>query len=141
MAFPLLAVIGAALSDGQSRQAEAQAIQQAGNASLQKILRTRASELGGSPYAGMAEDHKAMLGDIERQASESRNNNIGNLLQAYLKSSPSAPPEKFGDAYESSFVHQPNLQYNPTDGIAMGDAMGKSQIDLWDDDPWGDAGF
>lgn len=142
MAFPIVAVITAALQDQQSRQAEAEAIRQQGQNNLQSILRRRASELGGSPYAMMAEDGRGAIEEIRRQAEASRNNQIGNLLQAYLKGLPSDKPEKFGESYESSFLTQPNLQYNASaTGIGIGDAMGKSQIDPWDEDPWGDAGF
>lgn len=156
MAFPIMALLTAAASDMQSRQEEKNAIRAAGRQSQDQILSTRARELGGSPYAGMAQDFDNALIDIKRQASKSRNNNIGALLQAYLKKDPAGhkpaprsplgpqdPYEKFGDEYVTSFMDQPNLQYNaPVEGIGMGDAMGKSQMDSWDyQDPWGDAGY
>jgi hypothetical protein len=113
---------------------------QAGQATQDRINRARVQQLGGQPYGMMAQDFKNQLGAMDRQADQSRNNNIGALLQAYLKTS-GPDPEKYGDGYESSFVHQRNLQYDPTEGIGMGDAMGKAQLDPWDKDPWGDAGF
>jgi hypothetical protein len=85
MAFPIVALLTAAASDLQTRQQEKEAIGTLGNRNLQEILRRRAAELGGSPYAIMAEDHKSQLSDLRRATDESRNNQIGNLLQAYLK--------------------------------------------------------
>lgn len=142
MAFPLIALLTAAASDAQQRSAYGSQVQKAGHDAENQILQTRARELGGSPYPMMAQSFQNSLGDMRRQADDSRNNQIGALLQAYLKSElSSAPSEKYGDPYESSFTNQKNLQYDPTGGIAMGDAVGKAQLDPWDKDPWGDAGF
>ena len=142
MAFPLLAILASVLSDQQQRKAAADAKVQTAHDATSKILRTRAAELGGSPYPMMEADMRAQMSGIDREADASRNNNIGNLLARYGSDMfDSAPAEKFGDAYDSSFVHQPNLQYNTDEGIRIGDSMGKAQLDPWDKDPWGDAGF
>lgn len=85
MAFPIIPIVAALLSDQQSRTAEKDAIARAGTNAHQGILRRRASELGGSPYGMMAEDFSGQLNDIKAQAEAGRNNQIGNLLQAYLK--------------------------------------------------------
>lgn len=135
MAFPLLAVIGAALSEHQSRQAKDEALQRAGQQNTQNILQTHARSLGGSPYAGMNADLQRQFLDIAQQSEASRNNNIGTLLQAYLKKTPEAPVDP-GIAGGGDGL----LGGGPGAG-GFNAGMGGSTLDPWDKDPWGDAGF
>jgi len=132
MAFPILAVLAAALSEQQSQQAKQDAIVQSGRNATQNILRTRANELGGSPYAGMAEDYRAGLGDIERQAEAGRNNNIGNLLQAYLKQSPSTKNIGSSSSSLAEAVENPDWAGGDISPAAL-----QPQEQLHKLDPWG----
>lgn len=117
MAFPLIALLTAAAGDLKSRSDYANQVQKAGNDAQNRILQTRARELGGSPYGMMAQEFESNLGDMRRQADAQRNNNIGALLQAYLK---------YGISKEGG-----GSIGNPDAPLASG----------WEDDPWGDAGF
>ena len=133
MPFPIVALLAAAASDAQQRSQQGDAIFQRTQGALDQIRKRRVAELGGSPYPGMVADYNNDLRQIDSQANANRNNNIGSLLQAYLKQ-PSAPAEKFGDDFDSTAA---NLQGD----YGMGNVMGKAQLDSWDKDPWGDAGF
>jgi hypothetical protein len=142
--FPLIAMIAsAALSDAQHNQERGDAHRQTYEDTLNKINRTRAQQLGAQPYSFMVNDMKNANYGIDKAANASSNNNIGAMLASYfMRGIGGGSDEKFGDDYESSFLKQPNLQYNASeDGIGTGDVMGKAQTDPWDKDPWGDAGF
>lgn len=159
MAFPIMALLTAAASDLQSRQAEREALRQAGDAGRQNIMRRRAAELGGSPYYSMGQDTRNALSEIEREARASRNNQIGNLLQAYLKQ-PSAPEERtlIGGAptiddlpgvgsrsgigmVDSIFAGTPTTMPS-VGGLGEVDSLfGNESSKLWEDDPWGSGAF
>lgn len=137
MAFPILALLAAAASDMGSRKDEADALASQARHNRQAIMQRRAAELGGSPYGMMAAEGKSGLDEISRHAEAGRNNNIGNMLQAYLKTADfGGGGEKYGDDYAKQLAHDPG-----EGGFGMGNVMGKAQLDSWDDDPWGDAGF
>lgn len=137
MAFPLIALLTAGASDLQSNAEEETARLRMAADAKQRILRTRAQELGGSPYGMMAQDYENSLAEFEREAESRRNNNIGALLQAYLKSNTgSSGAESYGDPYAKQLAANPG-----EGGFGMGNVMGKAQLDPWDKDPWGDAGF
>ena len=132
MAFPIMALLTAAASDSQQRADEREALMKAGHQNQQNILRQRARELGGNPYGLMAQDGNQQIDEIRRQADDARQNNIGALLQSYLKSEMSSAPaqqETIGggtwEAGDGGFQH----------------GMGGASADPWDKDPWGDAGF
>jgi hypothetical protein len=137
MAFPIVALIAAAASDMQQRAQHGDNIAEAARAQQDRINRTRVQQLGGQPYGMMAQDFQNQLGMMDRQADQSRNNNIGALLQAYLTSSiGNSGNEKYGGDYAKQ------LGQNPGEGgFGAGNVMGKAQLDPWDRDPWGDAGF
>lgn len=135
MAFPILALLAAAASDMGSRKDEADALASQARHNRQAIMQRRAAELGGSPYGMMAAEGKNGLDEISRRAEAGRNNNIGNMLQAYL-SQPSAPDEDPGIAGGGDG----RLGAGPgAGGFNVG--MGGGGPDPWDKDPWGDAGF
>lgn len=142
MAFPLIALLGSALSDMGRQKESRDSGEQSYWDTLQKIDRTRAQQLGAQPYSFIADDYMNGVQKRHLADAEGSNNGIGSILQAYAMQGLGGGGEKFGDDYESSFLKQPNLQYNASeDGIGLGDAMGKAQVDPWDKDPWGDAGF
>lgn len=136
MAFPLIALITAAASDMQSNADEEAARNALGRQVRQRLLHTRAQQMGAQPYGAIESDYENSLANLRQQADASRNNNIGVLLQAYLGHSLSGGGEKYGDDYAQK------LAANPGDGgFGMGNVMGKAQLDSWDKDPWGDAGY
>ena len=159
MAFPIVALLTAAASDLQNRKAKRDAINAQGQASLQAILQRRAAELGGSPYYGMAQNNRNALSAIDREADAASNNQIGNLLQAYLKQ-PSAPEERelIGGAptiydlpgvgnrsglsmVDSLFAGTPTTM--PSAGAlgSVDSLFGSEPTKLWEDDPWGSGVF
>jgi hypothetical protein len=130
MAFPLLAVLGAVLQDGQSRAAQQKAIRERGNATTQGIMRHHAQSMGGSPYPGMGADLRADFDKIEQQAEEGRNNQIGNILQAYFKSAKDAPPERM-IGQDGDIPTVDNIGAGNRSGLSMVDSLfGGESTDL-----------
>lgn len=116
MPFPLIALLTAAASDMQQRSQYGDQVQKLGHDTEQNILNARARQLGAEPYTQMAQDGQNRLEELRRGADASRNNNIGALLQAYLK------------------------QKKPTEAAGLGDADA-GLAEGWEDDPWGAGGF
>jgi len=116
VAFPIIALLAAAASDKQARAEEARQKQNLMTKTRLGIMQRQAESEGGNPYGIEAANMRFGLNEIGENAKNSRNNNIGSLLQAYLKSD-SKTPDKSGG--------------NPDAPLASG----------WKDDPWGDAGY
>jgi len=137
MAFPIIALLTAAANDANQRSAYRQQVAQEARDAPNRIMRAYASRMGGQPYGQMQAESENRLSALKTQADASRNNQIGALLQAYLSSTgEDKDPEKYGDKY----AHE--LSRNPGEGgFGAGNVMGKAQLDPWDRDPWGDAGY
>lgn len=142
MAFPIVAVLGALLSDQQNRKAKSDAIRQAGTANTQNILRSQARALGGSPYTGNAEDLKRSFHEISQQAEAQRNNQIGSILQAYL-SQPSNDERTIGGGIGAAGT--PTVDDIGAGSVSsdrmLNDEFGGESTKLWEDDPWGSGVF
>lgn len=166
MAFPLIALLTAAASDAQSNANEETARAQMGRNVRQRLLHTRAQQMGAQPYGAIESDYETSLGDLKRQAEASRNNNIGALLQAYLRQDPDKDKDKDKRGGGGGASGMPDeaqwsqmLAERPEDPWGYG--LGKEVYgspggivgrlgfnngrgggnDPWDRDPWGDAGY
>lgn len=160
MAFPILAVLAAVASDMQNRQAKRHAIQEAGDATRHQILATRARQLGGQPYSQMSADLSSQLSNIERQARDNSNNNIGRLIAAYGNQKPEPKERMIGEngdiptvddlgagnrsglqMVDGLFANEPTSM--PSAGAlgSVDSIFGGEPTKLYEDDPWGSGAF
>jgi hypothetical protein len=110
MAFPWLALLATGASELGRISDRDKAIREQGQAIQDRIRRTRAQQLGAQPYGMMAADFEMGLDDMRRKSDEQGSNNLGLLLQSYLKSEMNGPPEggigQRGDDSEEGFARR-----------------------------------